>query len=265
MTDTQPQVLIRAVHDADSPLALIKAVKALSIACYPEAVPTLLEVLGYNNPGAAVAAVDGLVGLGDVAVQPLLDHLDGHNYTARAWGVRALAGIGHPSGLPTLLTTLKTDFAMSVRRAAARGLGNIRWQEMPEADRPAAQQEALETLLVAAEDEEWIVRYAAVAALHSLAIALTERDTLGRIQDAWNGLLPMESTLAVQTRIRFAQQCVGTALSAAPSLDGTPEGDWYATLERLYHRKSEERPVAEGDPRKFREVAASLSLRYLPE
>jgi phycocyanobilin lyase subunit beta len=261
MTNPQPQVLIRAVQDADSPLKLIKAVNALAEAHHPEAIPTLLEVLGYNNPGAAVAAVDGLVQLGDAAVQPLLQHLDGHNYTARAWGVRALAGIGHPSGLETLLTTLKTDFAMSVRRAAARGLGNIRWQEMPEGDRTAGQIAALETLLVASQDGEWIVRYAAIAALHALASALTNVEASARIQAGLQQQLEVEETLAVKARIQLAQQ----SLKAHTPTEGASEGDWYATLERLYHRKSEERPMAEGDPRKFREVAASLSTRYSAE
>jgi len=258
---TNPQLLIRAVHDADSPLLLVKAVKALADARHPEAIPTFLEVLGYNNPGAAVTAVDGLVALGDIAVQPLLEQLDGHNYTARAWGVRALAGIGHPKGLPTLITTLKTDFAMSVRRSAARGLGNIRWDEMPAAERPAAQEETLETLLMACQDEEWIVRYAAIAALEGLAIALSHHSAVERILTAWNDRLQTEDVVAVQARIRLAHQ----NLSGHSVRDGNPEGEWYATLEQLYHRKSEERPMAEGDPRRFRAVAASLSARHSAE
>ena len=43
-------------------------------------------------PGAALAAVDGLIAIGPEAVPPLLGTLDARNYGARAWAVRALAG-----------------------------------------------------------------------------------------------------------------------------------------------------------------------------
>jgi phycocyanobilin lyase beta subunit len=34
--------------------------------------------------------------------------------------------------------------------------------------------------------------------------------------------------------------------------------DWQATLEKLYARKRQQQPHQEGDPRKFREVAAAI-------
>jgi hypothetical protein len=40
--------------------------------------------------------------------------------------------------------------------------------------------------------------------------------------------------------------------------------DWQTSMERLYRRKSAERPLAEGDPRKFREAAATLVRRVDP-
>ena len=48
--------LIRAVEQADSSEGLLNAVKALAAAGSQEAIPTLITVLGYNNPGAAVSA-----------------------------------------------------------------------------------------------------------------------------------------------------------------------------------------------------------------
>ena len=117
------QQLINAVEEADSSAKLLEAVQNLAAACLEESVPTLIAALGYNNPGAAVAAVDGLVQIGEPAVKPLLELLDNYNYGARAWAVRAMAGIGDPRGLNTLLDAAKNDFALSVRRAAARGLG----------------------------------------------------------------------------------------------------------------------------------------------
>jgi phycocyanobilin lyase subunit beta len=119
------QQLINAVEEADSSAKLLQAVQNLAAASLEESVPTLIAALGYNNPGAAVAAVDGLVQIGEPAVKPLLELLDNYNYGARAWAVRAMAGIGDPRGLNTLLDAAKNDFALSVRRAAARGLGTI--------------------------------------------------------------------------------------------------------------------------------------------
>jgi len=51
--------LIQAVEQADSSEGLLNSVKALAAASSKQAIPTLITVLGYNNPGAAVAAVEG--------------------------------------------------------------------------------------------------------------------------------------------------------------------------------------------------------------
>ena len=105
---------IRAVEQAASATDLLLATRALAgrlaeVADAPpdgseleEAIATLVQVLGFNNPGAAVAAVDGLIALGSPAVEPLLNRLDPRNYGARAWAVRALAGIGDVRGLELL-------------------------------------------------------------------------------------------------------------------------------------------------------------------
>ncbi|MGB3240654.1 MAG: HEAT repeat domain-containing protein [Geitlerinemataceae cyanobacterium] len=168
MTEDRVRELIADVDRADSADSLLDAVKALSAAESIGAIAKLVEVLGYNNPGAAVAAVDGLIAIGEPSVLPLLEQLDGYNYGARAWAIRALAGIGDPRGLDILLTAAD-DFSLSVRRAAARGLGALRWQDL-EIDRlPDAQNKVLETLLQTTEDPEWVVRYAAVVGLETLA------------------------------------------------------------------------------------------------
>nr|WP_263975500.1 HEAT repeat domain-containing protein [Leptolyngbya sp. 7M] len=161
MPDTL-KTLIAAVDAADSSARLLEAVQDLANAADVGAVPTLIAALSYNNPGAAVAAVDGLIKIGEPAVPALLDQLDRHNYTARAWAIRALAGIGDPRGLTTLLGAATADFAMSVRRAAARGLGTLKWPQFPADELEMAQAEALDALLFVCDDEEWVVRYAAV-------------------------------------------------------------------------------------------------------
>ncbi len=70
------QILIRAVEEADSSDRLLDAVQELAAAGIEESVPTLIAALGYNNPGAAVAAVDGLIAIGEVAVPSLLQLID---------------------------------------------------------------------------------------------------------------------------------------------------------------------------------------------
>jgi phycocyanobilin lyase beta subunit len=171
--------LIEAVEQADTSTALLVATTRLSSHLVggnppaPAAIAALVQVLGFNNPGAAVAAVDGLIACGEAAVAPLLDNLDAHNYGARAWAVRALAGIGDVRGLELLEQALAGDIGPSVRRAAARGLGQLRSDALPAQERREVLERALTALEAAAADGEWVVRYAVVVGLESLALALT--------------------------------------------------------------------------------------------
>ncbi|MEH1871699.1 HEAT repeat domain-containing protein [Nostoc sp.] len=202
------QILIRAVEEADSSDRLLDAVQELAAADIEEAVPTLIAALGYNNPGAAVAAVDGLIAIGEAAVQPLLQLIDGYNYGARAWAIRALAGIGDVRALDTLLEAAKTDFSLSVRRAAARGLGTLRWQQVPPEKLESIQTQVLEALLLISQDPEWVVRYAAVTSLETLAIAIavTLPDQASRITNQLQQMLDKDVDLGVRTRVKFAQE-----------------------------------------------------------
>ena len=181
MTDPFASVssLIEAVEQADTSTALLVATTRLASHLAggnppaPAAIAALVQVLGFNNPGAAVAAVDGLIACGETAVAPLLDNLDAHNYGARAWAVRALAGIGDVRGLELLEQALGGDIGPSVRRAAARGLGQLRCGALPAEERRGVQERALTALEAAAGDGEWVVRYAVVVGLESLALDLT--------------------------------------------------------------------------------------------
>jgi phycocyanobilin lyase beta subunit len=130
----------------------------------------LVRILGYNNPGAAVAAVDGLIAGGPSAVSALLEGLDDRNYGARAWAVRALAGIGDVRGLDLLEQALADDIGPSVRRAAASGMGTLRLDPLSAPQRAAVQERALQALQGARHDGEWVVRYAVAAALEKLAL-----------------------------------------------------------------------------------------------
>ena len=163
--------LIEALRRADSAAGLLMATRELADCGDPAAAPVLVEVLGFNNPGAAVAAVDGLIQLGTAAVPALLQ-LDPQNYGARAWAVRALAGIGDVRGLELLEDALGTDVAASVRRAAAKGLGQLQLGALEAGQRLAVQERCLAALLAATGDGEWVVRYAVAVGLESLALQL---------------------------------------------------------------------------------------------
>ncbi|HIK33673.1 MAG TPA: HEAT repeat domain-containing protein [Oscillatoriales cyanobacterium M59_W2019_021] len=203
MTEDRVRELIADVDRADSADGVLDAVKALSAAESTDAIAKLIEVLGYNNPGAAVAAVDGLVAIGEPAVLPLLEQLDGYNYGARAWAIRALAGIGDPRGLEILLTAA-ADFSLSVRRAAARGLGALRWQELERGGIADAQTRALETLLETTEDPEWVVRYAAVVGLEALATAPTLSISGLPIRQRFEEMIATEVEPSVRARVGLA-------------------------------------------------------------
>ena len=162
-TPPEIQTLIDAVVRADTSDGLLEATEALAATGHPDSAPCLLEILGFNNPGAAVAAVDGLIAIGEPVVDTILDNLDGYNYGARAWSVRALAGIGDRRGLPVLERALAADIGPSVRRAAACGLGNLQLSDAEQAD--AERQRCLSGLIQATGDGEWIVRYAVTVGL----------------------------------------------------------------------------------------------------
>ncbi len=258
------KILLLEIAEADSSTRMVAAVEKLAQARLTEAVPNLIAVLGYNNPGAAVAAVEGLMAIGKPAVEPLLELLDGYNYGARAWALRALAGIGDARGLDLLLDAAKNDFALSVRRAAARGLGTINWDELPIAAIVPAQAKVIEVLLDVSQDHEWVVRYAAITGLQELAIAsvISNPDLTRQILEHFDRLVDSDEDLTVIARIWLAQKEIQTyitdLLSQQPELEPTLSIDWQTTLAKLYARKRQEQPRPEGDPHKFREIAAAI-------
>lgn len=200
------QQLITAVNQADSADLLLKTVEDLAAVGDRAAIPTLVEVLGFNNPGAAVAAVDGLIQIGEPVVPYLLDNLDDYNYGARAWATRVFAGIGDPAALDLLLEAAVSDFSQSVRRAAVKGLGSIMWSKLPPEEIATAQQTVLKTLLLATEDGEWVVRYGAIVGLEALSktLAQSQPQLLEQISDRWLELLDSEPETAVIARIKYA-------------------------------------------------------------
>ena len=198
--------LIEAVKRADSADNLLDAVEALAQVRSPQAIPTLIEVLGYNNPGAAVAAVEGLINIGEPVIPCLLENLDDYNYGARAWAIRVFAGIGDPRALDLLLKAASSDFSLSVRRAAARGLGFIKWSKLPSQKIDVTQKQVLDTLLLVTKDGEWVVRYASIVALEQLALTFTPTkiDFIKKIETTLRELFNYNSEIAVKARIKLA-------------------------------------------------------------
>ncbi|MEP0915712.1 HEAT repeat domain-containing protein [Leptolyngbya sp. DQ-M1] len=204
-TDPTIQSLIQAVEAADSPAKLVGAVRALAQTRSTAAIPTLIRALGFNNPGAALAAVSGLVALGEEAVPDLLAQIDGYNYGARAYSLRALAAIADPRALDVLIKAAEADFAPSVRRAAIKGLGQLRWQQLEPTERESAQSQALKTLLLVAQDADWANRYAAIVGLQSW---ITSAGLVNRSSalDQLDQLAQTDPDGAVRARATLAKQ-----------------------------------------------------------
>jgi phycocyanobilin lyase beta subunit len=259
--------LIQAVDAADSSQKLLEAVQNLAAANSQAAIPTLIATLSYNNPGAAVAAVDGLIKLGEPTVPALLEQLDNQNYTARSWVIRALAGIGDPRGLVTLLGVATADFAASVRRGATRGLGTMKWHLFPENLIDIAQEEALEALLFVAEfDEEWVVRYAAIGGLQVLAgvVSQIHPEWRSQIDTHFERMTIADNNSAVRARIWMAQQQLQSqCIILQPeelTTSSLSENDWHSILDKLYARKNHERfDQIEGNPFRYKNLVGAIS------
>lgn len=103
--------------------------------------------------------------------------------------------------MDVLVPAAATDFAPSVRRAAAKGLGRLDWRKLGEEERSHSQALALQTLLAILDDSDWSIRYAAVVGLEALAQSPDLRAQiqahLGQIEDA---------DVAVRSRLLLAQK-----------------------------------------------------------
>jgi len=202
------QAQIQAVEQAQSPEALMAAVQALAKSESPAAIPALIAVFGYNNPAASAIALGAVILWGDRAVEPLSNQMDEYNYGARAYSMRALATIASGQSLEILISAATTDFAPSVRRAAAKGLGNLRWQDLSE---PAeeileTQQRVFTALASLCGDGDWSIRYAGVVGLQYLGTRVAALGkTVGNFLDQYHH---RESDRSVQARIQLAQSLV---------------------------------------------------------
>jgi len=79
-------------------------------------------------------------------------------------------------------------------------MGQLRWDVLPPEARETAQSKVFETLKTVATDEEWIVRYAAIVGLESLA----KQVFTAEIQEYLQQQQEAESDLTARSRIQFA-------------------------------------------------------------
>jgi phycocyanobilin lyase subunit beta len=112
-----------------------------------------------------------------------------------------------------------------------------------------------------------VVRYSSVVGLQALASAVAPHhpEWRSQIQSQFEQMAANDNSLAVRARVKMAQQQLQSKSAALPtSLESHPSPlsatDWQRILEKLYERKGQERHVlAEGDPRRYRELAVAIA------
>jgi phycocyanobilin lyase beta subunit len=137
--------------------------------------------------------------LGRVSVEPILNQIDGYNYGARAWAVRALAEIGDGRALELLLDSAANDFSASVRRSATKGLGNLTWEDFSAQQLCDTKQLIIDSLLKASQEPEWVVRYAAISSLEAIA-SIDQPKIIQYLQTRKS----IETDMTVRARIQMA-------------------------------------------------------------
>lgn len=144
----------------DSPTSLISSARYISenSASFPETLPVLVDMLGYNNPVAASIAVDTLVQAGSPSVPFLLQGVGAFNYAVNGYALRALARIGDPSCMHVAMSAAKDAPIPGVRRAAVKALGMLKYE--------GDELEIWNMLVDMVQNEnDWGVRYASVVAV----------------------------------------------------------------------------------------------------
>ncbi len=147
--------LVRLMQDP-IPEVRIRAAKALGSIGGLEAVASLLGALRDTNRWSALRIADILAGLGQAAVQPLLQEFPRLPPLARVPAIDILGRLRSPEAVP-LLVSLLSDADENARARAAHSLGVV-------GDPRAAPE-----LVRALEDPAWPVRAMAAKALGMLA------------------------------------------------------------------------------------------------
>jgi len=123
MTEPPVDWLIAALAD---PAAEVRQCAALALYHHPDgsAIPGLARLLADPEPVSAELAADALITIGSDALPALLAVLENGPHKARVEAVRALACIGDPRVVPSLMAALEED-SISMQFWAEEGLERL--------------------------------------------------------------------------------------------------------------------------------------------
>jgi hypothetical protein len=123
MADPPSDWLIFALAD---PASEVRQCAALALCHHPDgnAIPGLIRLLVDPEPVSAELAADALTEIGSDAVPALVEALEKGPHKARVEAVRALAAIGDPRAIPSLMAVLEED-SLSMQFWAEEGLERL--------------------------------------------------------------------------------------------------------------------------------------------
>lgn len=174
--------LTQKIQTAPNEEELRVAIEQLIATRASEAIPVLIRSLRCTNSAICEVIVEGLVSYGEQAVPVIIQNLDDHDYAARYQEIRALVQLAHPDSFDTFVWGLTEDFAPSVRRASAKGLGVLQ------------DPRAIPVLLSAIADSDWAVRYAVVIGLGAFVQDPAVQQALLRAQEDTDRVVRLKAT-----------------------------------------------------------------------